>query len=318
MTLYLSHRLYTAVFAGALASVPLAARRPEVCKKRPSPSEWLSRLQFLKNQGSTIRTLFTGALFAAGIFGPAAYAQTFTLGETTLLGYSDNGNANLLLAQGPYHLNQPATVQSLSFYVTTAAGQLRLGMYTAGPNNDCKGGSLRAQTNAFAPRQNSWNSANVTNQMTLPVGNYCLAYNPSSNNLSFRKGLSTGNANVYYPYAFGPLPQTFSSSPGGDPFHWSFYATLMPSAPPPTLSVSFSPPNPSVPSNAAAGTVVAQVIATWSNGNPFTGILDFTTPYGSDGNTFAMSGSNLIVNSSGPGLSAAGNTVQNVTVIANQ
>jgi hypothetical protein len=265
-----------------------------------------------------MRAVFAGALLSAEIFSPAGYAQTFTLGESALLGYSDSGNANVLLAQGPYYLNQPATVQSLSFYVTTAAGQVRLAMYTAGPNNDCKGGSLQAQTNAFAPRQNSWNTANVIDKVTLPVGNYCLAYNPSSNNLSFRKGLSTGTAIVYYPYTFGPLPQTFSSSPSGDPFHWSFYATLVPSTPPPTLSVSFSPPNPSIPSNAAAGAVVAQMIATWSNGSPFTGTLDFTTPYGSDSNTFAISGSNLIVNPSGPGLSAAGNTIQNVTVIANQ
>jgi flagellar basal body P-ring protein FlgI len=92
----------------------------------------------------------------------------------------------------------------------------------------------------------------------------------------------------------------------------------MPSTPPPTLSLSFSPPNPSVPSNAAAGTVVAQVIATWSNGKQFTGILDFTTPYGSDSNIFAIFGNNVIVNPSGPGLSADGNTVQNVSVIAIQ
>jgi hypothetical protein len=86
----------------------------------------------------------------------------------------------------------------------------------------------------------------------------------------------------------------------------------------PALSVSFNPPNPSIPSNAPAGTVVTTIAATWSNGAPFTGALSFGLPYSNDNGTFAISGNNLIINPTGPGVSSDGNTVQNVTVIATQ
>src|SRR5215469_14340929 len=63
-----------------------------------------------------------------------ATGQSFTLGETGSLGFADNGNSNLLALQGPYALSQVATVQGFSFFVTDAAGELVLGMYTASKN----------------------------------------------------------------------------------------------------------------------------------------------------------------------------------------
>jgi len=62
-------------------------------------------------------------------------AQTaITIGETSVLTSNDSGNGNLLIAQQAT-LSQTATIQSLSFYVTTASGDLRLGIYDAtGPN----------------------------------------------------------------------------------------------------------------------------------------------------------------------------------------
>jgi hypothetical protein len=171
------------------------------------------------------------ALLAAA---PAWAQSTIILGEPKRLGLFDNGNANLLLAQGPYGLRQAATVQSLSFYVGHAAGQLILGIYTAGPNNDCRGGALVAETAPFTPGQ-AWNTQPVTQQALLPVGYYCLAYLPSSNNLSFRKGLASGINEINYPWNFAmSLPGSFAANPsGGDQYHWSFYATLLPSNVPP-------------------------------------------------------------------------------------
>jgi hypothetical protein len=245
--------------------------------------------------------------------------NTITLGETARLGYLDNGNANLLLAQGPYGLTQAATIQSLSFYVVTAAGQIRLGVYDAGPNRDCKGGSLKAQTNGFSPKTNSWNTANVISQVQLPVGYYCLAYLPSSNNLSFTKGLTNGISEVNFSQSFVPLPAKFSSSPAADPYHWSFYATLAPVNAPPTLNIAFNPPNPTIPANSSPGAVVAAINVTWSNGQPFTGTVAFGPPNGSDVGIFAIDGNfNVIVASNGPGVAGDGNTVQNVTVVATQ
>jgi hypothetical protein len=91
-----------------------------------------------------------------------------------------------------------------------------------------------------------------------------------------------------------------------------------PNAPAPSLTLAFNPPNPSVPSNAPAGTSIATITATSTDGTPFTGTLSFGPPYSNDNATFAISGNQLIVNPAGPGLSADGGTTQNVTITATQ
>ena len=63
---------------------------------------------------------------------------------------------------------------------------------------------------------------------------------------------------------------------------------------------------------------MATITAAWSDGSPFTGTLGFAAPYSNDQGTFAISGNNLIVNPSGPGVSADANTTQNVTIVATQ
>ena len=145
---------------------------------------------------------------------------TFTIGETNILSNDDSGNGNLLVAQQA-NLSQSGTIQQLSFYVATAAGQLRLGIY-----DDASGrpGTLKAQTAAFTPGP-GWNTQNVLTPTVLPVGTYWLTYLPESNNLHFRIDPSNGSAR-YYSYAFGSMPGTFSNSPQSGTFHWSFYATL--------------------------------------------------------------------------------------------
>ena len=253
------------------------------------------------------------------VFVGSSNAQTtITLGETNQLRYDDSGNAGLLLAQGPYNLPQAATINTLSFYVTTSAGQLRLGIYTAGPNNNCAGGSLKAQTAAFATKANRWNTAPVTAPVQLPVGNYCLAYEPSSNSLHFVKDISSGVGLVWYNRSFGTFPATFSNSPNTDPNHWSLYATLTPAAPPPpTLSISFNPTNPTInTATAKVGDVVAKVVVTWSNGSPFTGTLSFGSPYFADGGAFSFDGSKDVILAQS--LVGEEGTIQNITVFATQ
>jgi Domain of unknown function (DUF4082) len=100
----------------------------------------------------------------------------------------------------------------------------------------------------------------------------------------------------------------------------SFLADVVftPVTPTPYLMLSFNPPNPTVASNAPAGTVVATITANWSNGTPFTGTLSFGAPDSNDKATFAISGNQLIVNTAGPGLSADGGTSQLVTIVATQ
>ena len=63
--------------------------------------------------------------------------------------------------------------------------------------------------------------------MALAPGNYWLAYLPESSALSFICDRDFGQFR-YYSYPFGPMPETFSTSPNSGITHWSFYGTLTP------------------------------------------------------------------------------------------
>ena len=90
------------------------------------------------------------------VFLDSAQAQSVNFGETAVLSAADGQNANLLLAQVAT-LSEAATVQSLSFYVTAASGNLILGIYDAtGPSGGP--GALKASTASFAPKT-GWNTA---------------------------------------------------------------------------------------------------------------------------------------------------------------
>jgi hypothetical protein len=123
-----------------------------------------------------------------------------------------------------------------------------------------------------------------------------------------------GNGVFVYAHAFPN--QTYKSS--------NYYTDVLftPSVAMPYLKLSFNPANPSIPSNAPAGTVVATVTASWSDGSPFTGTLSFGTPYSNDNGIFALSGSsspaNLVVSSGATGLSSDAGTIQSVTITAKQ
>ena len=135
---------------------------------------------------------------------------------------TDSNNGNKLVAQ-PATLSQTATIRSLSFYVTTASGNLRLGIYDAtGPGGGP--GAKKAETASITPTT-GWNTANVITPVSLPPGTYWLAYLASSNSLKF-KGENTGGNSRLYPFTFGPMPATFSTAPGSSVWRWSLYATL--------------------------------------------------------------------------------------------
>lgn len=84
------------------------------------------------------------------------------------------------------------------------------------------------------------------------------------------------------------------------------------------LTLSFDPPNPRIVPSAPGGTVVATIIAAWSDGTPFTGTLGFGPPFYNDAGTFAISGNKLIISPAGPGISVPGGTMRNVTITATQ
>lgn len=167
---------------------------------------------------------------------------------TDIQSQPDDGNGNLLVAQQAT-LAQAATVQSLSFYVTQAAGRLRLGVYDAsGPSGGP--GTKLAETAEWAAVV-GWNTRPVLTPVTLAPGSYWLAYFPSDNNLAFVK-TALGQGGRYYSLTYGALPATFSPTPSSTPSQWSFYATLNPTgvaAPAPTCAVPSSPSPPNGSSN---------------------------------------------------------------------
>jgi hypothetical protein len=52
---------------------------------------------------------------------------------------------------------------------------------------------------------------------------------------------------------------------------------FVPAAPVPYLSLALNPANPSIVSSAPLGSYVATIVASWSNGSPFTGTFLFRT-----------------------------------------
>jgi hypothetical protein len=123
---------------------------------------------------------------------------------------------------------------------------------------------------------------------------------------------SVAGGNGVYTYSTGFPQQSWQDS------NYYVDVAFTPNIATPNLTLSFNPSNPSISSSAPAGTVVATITAAWSDGSPFTGSLGFAAPYSDDHGTFAISGDQLIINPLGPGLSADGNTTQNVTILATQ
>jgi hypothetical protein len=181
--------------------------------------------------GTGARTVWAWARDAAGNISAGASASTtitvssgssITIGETNILDTDDSGNGNLLLAQSTT-LGQTATIQSLSFYVTTASGNLRLGIYDATGTNGGPG-NLVALTAQITPIT-GWNTATVTTQVSLSAGTYWLAFLPSSGSLHCSHTYTSGNS-TWNSFTYGSMPSTYPTSQSTMTAHWSFYATL--------------------------------------------------------------------------------------------
>jgi hypothetical protein len=85
--------------------------------------------------------------------------------------------------------------------------------------------------------------------------------------------------------------------------------------PPPTLSISASPPAPSLDPSSPPGTFVSTLMASWSDGSQFNGSYGFAQPYSNDGGLVTIQGNTVIT---AMPLSGYANTVQNITVEATQ
>lgn len=163
--------------------------------------------------------LFSGA--------PSWAATPLIAGVNTILSSSDAGNATFMLA-GKAQLAQAATINSLSVYVKTPSGQMRLAIYN---DNGGKPGALIAQTNAFATAY-GWNTAAVLQPVAMQPGSYWLAFEADNNTVSVA-GTYSGGAYVYRSgWSFQPYPANFPPISGSGAWRFSLYASLTPSTSP--------------------------------------------------------------------------------------
>ncbi len=148
---------------------------------------------------------------------PPPPPPTITMGETSCaLPGTDSGNAGLLLRQAAT-LAQAGTLQSLSFCVTTPAGQMRLGFYD-------NAGNIIVQTQAFTPVA-GLNTVPV-GQVPIPAGSYFLAHEPSNGGVAYPVDQASGSCQWANMPTFGAMPATFPSIAGSNPCHWGLSATL--------------------------------------------------------------------------------------------
>jgi hypothetical protein len=194
---------------------------------------------------------------------------TLTIGYPATSGSTstdDSGNANSVLTQSAT-LSQTATLQSLSFYVTTAAGNLVLGIYDAtGPGG--QPGHLLATASQFTPIV-GWNTRAVITPVVLAPGNYWLAYLPSDNDLHF----VVSHIGTFYASTanmpLGQLPSVFPSSGSHTEVgNWSFYATLTPGGTPAPSPASTPTPGP-LPSGRKPGLTLFGGVQGW-HGSSYT------------------------------------------------
>jgi hypothetical protein len=186
------------------------------------------------------------------------------MGQRDVMPGDDSGNGNLLVSQKATLANA-AVLKSLSFYVTTAAGNLRLGVYDATGSNGGPGTKL-AETADFTPTA-GWNTAAVATPVALPAGNYWLAYLPSSSSLGFRVG--NGGEARWQAFSYGPMPAKFPSTSLGDAVNWSLYATLDVTdsgSPPPAPGPSADTESPAKPVLSLGQVTQTSAVLIWQPG----------------------------------------------------
>ena len=218
--------------------------------------------------------------------------------------------------------SQAGTVSGIRFYRAVASSHGYVArLYSAG--GTLLGSATLTRDGWSVP---CWEVANFASPISISANRTYVAtyYSTMGNGAEDPGELKSGVTN-------GPLTAPASSAVGGNGIFNSknafptsshlasnFYVDVSFVPTGATLTLSFNPPNPSIPANAPLGTVVTTINPTWSDGSPFTGTLSFAQPYSNDQGVFAISGNNLILNPAGPGVSSDANTTQQVTIAATQ
>jgi len=166
-----------------------------------------------------------------------ANVNTVNIGQTTIGTIADTQNGNVIIAQ-PVTLTQVGSLQSLSMYVKTVGGQLRLGLYSGATPT-----TLVAQTNAFTP-VTGWNTQPVLTAINLPPAQYWFAFLSQLNTLVVEK-VSAGSTAFFKTVTFGTMPATFPASPSTESSLWSIYGTFQvtPDTTPPSIPTNLTATN---------------------------------------------------------------------------
>lgn len=268
----------------------------------------------------TVSLLF-GILTSLATCGGEASAQSISIFGDALPSDPTGGGKKLTLGV-KFWSSQVGTVSAIRFYRAVASSNGYVAsLYSAG--GTLLGSAALTSDSCSLP---CWEVANFASPIPISANKtYVAAYYSSiGEGAGDPDELKNGVTN-------GPLTAPASSAIGGNGVYNSkkafptsnyeasnFYVDVLFVPTGTTLTLNFSPPNPGIPANAPLGTVVATINLTWSDGSPFTGTLSFAQPYSNDQGVFAISGANLIINPSGPGVSADANTVQDVTIVATQ
>lgn len=263
---------------------------------------------------------FSALIVAAG---SSAHAQTVSLFNDNTPLTAVDPDTNPVTLGVKFYSTEAGAVSGIRFYrAAQNASGYRVKLFTAS-------GALLAQGISVADSCMipCWEQINFAAPVAIAANiGYIAAYYTSNGRYpSDINGLKAGKqansliapasykvgGNGVYTYSTGFPNQSWRASN-----YWVDVAFTPTAAP--SLLMSFNPPTPKIAADTPAGTVVSTVNVIWSNGAPFTGILAFGLPNGNDGGRFALSGHDIIVNPSGPGVDAVGGSTQDVTVEAQQ
>jgi hypothetical protein len=266
-------------------------------------------------------SLFFGFSLVVLISGGESSAQSISIFGDAVPNNPTGGGTKVTLGV-KFWSTQSGTISGIRFYRAAVSSNGYVArLYSAG--GTLLGSATLAHESGPVP---GWQVANFASPIPLSAKTTYIAayYSAAGEGAGDPYELRNGVTN-------GPLTAPAASAVGGNGVYSSnnafpksayeasnYYVDVLFAPTGATLVLNFNPPHPSIPANTPLGSVVATITPSWSDGSPFTGTLSFAQPYSNDQGVFAMSGNNLIINPSGPGLSADANTVQNVTIGATQ
>jgi hypothetical protein len=265
--------------------------------------------------------LFFGLLPAVLVGGEEASAQSISIFSNAVPNDPTGGGSKVTLGV-KFWSSQSGTISAIRFYRAAISSNGYVAkLYSAG--GTLLGSATLTHESGPVP---GWQVANfaspipISANTTYVAAYYSAAGQGAGDPYELRQGVTNGS-----------LIAPASSAVGGNGVYASknafpqsryeasnYYVDVLFTPSGPSLVLNFNPPNPSIPANTPVGSAVATITPTWSDGSSFTGTLSFAQPYSNDNGVFAISGNHLIVNPSGPGVSADANTVQNVTIVATQ